>query len=463
MTRLPLPVPVTTVSLHRRWRRLITGGPLRRRVVALAWPAVGEQLLQMALGFVDMILVGRIGAAAITAVGLSDQLVMLIMVGFAALNVGTTALVARHYGAREHTEACEAGRQALLVTAGLGLLLGAGAFGFAVPALSLMGAEPQVLARGAPYFRLMCVSVPFLALSVVGNAIMRGAGDTRTPLWIAGVANAFHVVAAVVLIFGYLGLPRLEVTGAGIATMLSRVLAAGLTLWILATGRTRIRLSLRRPAGRPDTLRRLLRVGLPAAGEQLLMRLGMTGYARIVAGLGTAAYAAHRVALNAESLSFTPGFGFALAATTLVGQGLGARQPRVAEAAGYQTLRYAATLMSVLGAFFFLFSRPLVLVFTSDPEVVAMASVCLKIVGLAQPALASCMVMAGALRGAGDTRWTLAITVTGIWLVRIPLALLFTSRLGLTGAWVAMTVDLAVRGTLMYLRYRGGNWRELHI
>jgi putative MATE family efflux protein len=255
------------------------------------------------------------------------------------------------------------------------------------------------------------------------------------------------------------------VLGAGIATLTARSLSGLVTLWVLMTGRSCLRLSL---AGfktwQGETLTRLLRVGLPAAGEQFMMRLGMTGYARIIAGLGTAAFAAHRVALNVESLSFTPGFGFALAATTLVGQGLGARKPRAAEAAGYQTLHYAVVLMSAMGVVFFTFSRPMVLVFTRDPQVVDLASICLKIVGLAQPVLASSMVMAGALRGAGDTRWTLFITAFGIWLVRIPLALLFTGLgFGLPGAWVAMSIDLAVRGTLMFWRYRAGRWKTIQI
>ncbi len=432
----------------------------------LAWPAVAEQLLQMALGIVDTIMVGRIGAAAIAAVGLSDQLVMLILVSFAAFNVGTTALVARHVGAREPERARSVAQQAMLTSAGLGLVLGLTVTGFASGALVLMGAEPHVLSLAVPYFRLMCLSVPFLALSLVGNAIMRGAGDTRTPLYIAAVVNLYHVVAAFLLIFGHLGFPRLEVLGAGIATLTARMLAAGLGLWVLAAGRTRIRLSLRDClTWRTAELGRLLRIGLPAAGEQFFMRLGMTAYARVVAGLGTIPYAAHRVALNAESISYTPGFGFSLAATTLVGQGLGARKPRTAQAAGYQTLGYAAAVMSFMGALFFLFARPLVTVFTADPEVVALASVCLKIVGVVQPALASSMVMAGALRGAGDTRWTLAITAGGIWLVRLPLAVALTGPLamGLPGAWVAMSLDLTVRGLFMFLRYRAGRWQRIQV
>ncbi|HSW11013.1 MAG TPA: MATE family efflux transporter [Bacillota bacterium] len=452
-----------------RWRRVLLrffrGGILRRRVVALAWPAVAEQMLQNALGIVDMILVGGIGPAAIAAVGMSDQIVMLVLVSFAAFNVGTTALVARHAGSRDMAAAARVAHQAILVSFGLGTSLGAIAFMAAPRALTLMGAAPDVLVLGTPYFRLMCASIPFLALSVVGNATLRGIGDTRTPLYVAVAVSLLHMTLAFLLIFGHLGLPRLGVVGAGIATLSARTLSGVVTLWVLLSGRSLLQLSfsgLRKWQG--ETMLRLLRVGLPAAGEQFVMRLGMTLYARIIAGLGTAAFAAHRVALTAESLSFTPGFGFALAAATLVGQGLGARKPRAAEAAGYQTLHYAVAMMSSMGLVFFIFSRPLVLVFTQDPEVVDLASLCLKIVGLAQPVLASSMVMAGALRGAGDTRWTLLITASGIWLLRIPLALLLTNLgLGLPGAWVAMTVDLTIRGALMYWRYRAGRWKSIQI
>jgi len=299
---------------------------------------------------------------------------------------------------------------------------------------------------------------------MVCNASMRGAGDTRTPLYITIGMNAIHLVFSYVLIFGKLGLPAFGILGAAISSIVARWLGASVALFLLASGRGRLR--LRRPwplAPNPVIIRRILQVGVPAALEQLVMRLGQMSYFRIVSSLGTAAVAAHRLALQAESLSFSPGMGFGVAATTLVGQGLGAKKPSLAEAGAYQTFRVAGVIMGTMGIVFVLWPAAICRLFIDDPEVVALGASALRIVGLAQPGLALTMVTAGALRGAGDTRWTLAITMFGIWLVRVPVAyfLVITLGWGLTGAWIAMSVDLWVRGLSMLARFRSGGWKRV--
>lgn len=195
------------------------------------------------------------------------------------------------------------------------------------------------------------------------------------------------------------------------------------------------------------------------------MRIGQLFYTMIIASLGTVAYAAHQVALNAESISFNPGFGFALAATTLVGQYLGADKPELAEQFGYRASKMAVVFMSIMGVVFFLFAEQIVYLFTPDQEVIALASVCLRIVAVSQPALAAQMVFAGGLRGAGDTRGILWITLTGFMVVRVGLTLILSLwlDLGLIGAWIAMGVDLYYRSILMWSRFRRGSWKTLKI
>ena len=216
---------------------------------------------------------------------------------------------------------------------------------------------------------------------------------------------------------------------------------------------------------RPDAvpLRRILNIGLPAGAEQLMMRLGMITYATTVAALGTAAFAAHQIALQAESLSYMPGFGFAIAATTLVGQGLGADDPARAKADTYQAYRLALVLMSFMGLIFFFFPEQIMSIFIDDPVVIRLGVWPLRLVAFSQPMLATMMVFAGALRGAGDTRATLGITAAGLWLVRVPLAFLLTPTLGLVGAWIAMGVDLNLRGLGMFLRFRSGKWATIKV
>jgi putative MATE family efflux protein len=212
-------------------------------------------------------------------------------------------------------------------------------------------------------------------------------------------------------------------------------------------------------------IRRILRVGLPSGLEQLLLRTGQMFFARILAEMGTVAYAANQVAMNAWSMSFMPGFGFALAATTLVGQGLGAKDPDAAQQRGYTAYRMGAAFMGAMGLVFLLFPAQIVGFFTNEAQVVELGALPLQMVGLIQPILAATMIFAGGLRGAGDTRFPMAVTGVSIWLLRLPLAYLFGLVLGwgLLGAWSALALDLSMRGLLNFLRFRGGRWKSVQV
>ena len=248
---------------------------------------------------------------------------------------------------------------------------------------------------------------------------------------------------------------RQAATGRGIGGLL--------VTWMLFQGRSRLRLRL---AGFiPDLaqVKRILNIGLPAGGEPLLMRLGQTAFAVTVASLGTQVFAAHQLALQGESISYMPGFGFAVAATTLTGQHLGARDPGRARSDARLAQMLGVLIMSVMGVLFFVFAAQIMGLFISDPVVIRLGVWPLRLVAFSQPALATLMVLSGALRGAGDTRATLFITSAGLWLVRLPLALLLVSPLGLIGAWIAMGVDLNARGLGMWLRFRSGHWAHIKV
>ncbi len=459
---------------HMTAARLRTAAALRNRTAGtsavletlrLALPAAGEQLLGMLVGIVDTFLVGHIGAAALAAVGLANQWVFLTNALFGAIGVGSTALIARSIGAKDGPLANRVLRQSVLLGAAIGVAATVLGVALAGPAVALMGAEPEALGPGTTYLRI--VSAVFLpaTLMFICNAAMRGAGDTRTPLRIMFIVNGINIVVAWSLINGAFGLPRMGVTGSALGAATARLAGGILAVGTLARGRGALRLGLDSLRPDWDLIRRILRVGIPSGLEQLLFRFGQMSYARVVATLGTAAFAAHQVALSAESLSYMPGFGFAVAATTLVGQALGAQSPKQAERNGYTAFAIGATLMGVMGVVFILFPLPLIRFFTSDPEVIALGTTPLRIVGLAQPALAATMIINGALRGAGDTRYPLYIVAGCIWGIRVPLAILFISimGLGLEWAWVAMSVDLLFRGLFAFLRYRGGKWKMIQV
>lgn len=421
----------------------------------------------MVVGIIDTAMVGRLGAAALAAVGLGAQLMHASIAVFGAVTTGTTALVARFIGAGDPDNAANTARQSLLFGGGLAAVVGGLLLLFAPQVLRVLfgGADQEVLEWAAVYVRVIALALVPQFILIVVNGILRGSGDTRTPMYIMALVNATNVVLNYILIFGVGPFPRLGITGAAIATAVAHVVGGVTALSILLSSRKGIKLDLRKSL-RLDlaSLRRVLNIGIPAGLEQVMMQTAQIAYTMIVSSLGTVAYAAHRVALNAESLSFMPGFGFALAATTFVGQGLGARDPALAERSGREAARMAMSVMSTMGIIFFLFPGFFVSFFTDDPAVIDTAAQVLRIVAIGQPFLAWTMVYAGGLRGAGDTRTVLLITATSVFVTRIGLAYtLVRLGLGLNGAWIAMVIDLIVRGSVLKYRFAKGAWKYVRI
>jgi putative MATE family efflux protein len=426
---------------------------------------MGEQLLSMMVGLVDTFLVGHLGAAPLAAVGLANQWVFLVISLFSSVAVGSTALIARFIGARDPEQANYVLRQSMLMA----LVIGAAAMGlgllFARPAVQLLGALPDSVDLATAYLSVVSGVFVFSALMFVGNACLRGAGDTRTPLYIMMVVNVLNIVVAWTAINGPFGLPKLGVVGSALGAVAGRSVGGILVLAILLRGRAGLHLRFEGLRLDRDMIQRILRVGVPTGIEQLFFRTGQMVFTRIVAGLGTIELAASQVAITGWSLSFMPGFGFAVAATTLVGQALGAEDPDRAERLGYTSARMGALLMGAAGIAFLLFPAQIVGFFTEDPEVIAIGTLPLQMVGLIQPLLASNMIFAGGLRGAGDTRFPMIVTGVSIWLIRLPLSVLLAVTLGwgLPGAWAAFGFDLSLRGVLNFLRFRAGTWKTVQV
>jgi putative MATE family efflux protein len=330
--------------------------------------------------------------------------------------------------------------------------------------LVIFQAADDVLDLGEVYLSTVASTFAAMAIMLVGTAALRGVGDTRTPMLIMAVVNVVNMVVAYVLIYGIGPFPALGVLGSALGAAIGRVVGFALVIGVLVRGHRGLRLRSRLLLPDATQFRRIIAIGAPAGAEMLVLRGGMMAFVATVASLGTSALAAHQIALTSESLSFMPGFGFSVAATTLVGQALGARRPRLAERSGWTACGMAALIMSAMGLLFFLFPEKFMAAFTDDPVVIALGSGPLRLVALVQPFLAASMVLSGALRGAGDTRWPLAITASGFWGVRLPLAfILAQTPLGLLGAWTGMAIDLALRGIATTLRFRCGGWTSIQV
>lgn len=445
----------------------LTHEKLTSNIIKLALPAVGENLLQTMVIVVEGILVGWLrDADALAAVGLGGFFVFIINSLFMALSIGATALVARAWGARDYERARDVAGQALLMAFGTALLAMALVIPLADELFVLMGAEERVVALGSTYLRLVLSTALFGFPLLVLGGVMRGSGDTRTPMFITLIMNVWNVVVAYGLIFGPGPLPAWGVLGAGMAAASALMLGGCLALFVVLTGRTRIRVEPRRVLRWDrEIMGTVFRLSLPAAAEMVVYRAGFVLFMRMVSSLGTASLAAHQIAVNVESVSYMPGFGLAVAATTLAGQALGARKEDLAEASIRRTMTFALAVMGSMALVFGLFGPQVVRVFGATPEVLALAGLAVRIAALEQLPIAVQMVLSGSLRGAGDTRTPMVVTVVGTLLFRVSAVYLLaiTLHMGLAGVWLGTAVDWTGRAILLYLLFRRGTWKGIEV
>lgn len=459
----PINLPARRFTPRPRLAAFFGEPALVRRVLSLAWPVVMEQTLFAVVGLTDTYVVGHLGANSLAAVGLSNQMINLMASVYGAVATGSMAVVARQIGANERAEANQTTQQSLLAALWIGLLLSILSFIFAPSIMQALGAAEDVIPIGAEYLRISAVTFSVMPTLFIGNAILRALGDTQTPMRIMAVVVVINAGLAFWLVRGE---PDMGANGSALAAMIARGVGGLLVLGVFWRGRYGLRLSWRLPRLDWPRLKRVLNIGLPAGAEQLLLQGALIIMTTTITGLGTAAYAAHQVGLNIMSMSYLPGWGFALAATTLVGQNLGAAAPAQARASGYTAFRLGLAVMALMGVVLFVFDEPLVRAFVpEDSTVVDFGVDAIRIAAFIQPFMAASFVFGGALRGAGDTRTTLMITVGSIWITRVPLAYVLAHPLGLglVGAWLGIGVDFATRATLFWLRFKGGKWQFIRV
>ncbi len=443
-----------------------SAGAIRRLVLRLAWPSIVENMLQSVFGVALLLLVARLGPAAVAGFGAASGLTMVAMSGFFSLSMGATVLVAHATGAGTPAAARLAAKQALLLGLVVGLLATVVGVAFAPQLVAALGAGPDVVREGAAYLRTFALGGVFIVTTFIAGGVLRGTGDARTPMLVTLAPLILSLLLAYPLTFGGLGLPALGLAGAGLASTIARGLDCVALGALLAHPAGAVSVAGRsgwRPAAGP--LRRLAGIGLPSMAESLLRSGGMLLFTVIVFRLGTAVVAAQQIAQQAAFLSMMPGFGFAMAATALVGQALGARDPARADRASWFAARACLTWMGAMGVAFF-FGGPLIMrAFTADPEIIAHGVAALRVIALAQPAQALGIALAGSLRGAGDTRFPMVTTGLAMWAVRLPVAWFcgITLGLGLPGVYLGWVLDAAALGLVTWLRYRTGSWKTRNL
>ncbi|MEW9123275.1 MAG: MATE family efflux transporter [Thermotaleaceae bacterium] len=455
------------VLLKSKLNILLFQHPVRKDVIRIAWPVLAEMLLGSLFSMIDMMMLGRmadaaVAAASVSAVGITNQPLLIGLALAQSLSVGGTAMVARYIGGKQLDRVENTVKHVICLNLFLfAIPLSILGILYTDPIMSFMGAYPETLAVGRLYFKIIMIGFIFQTLNFSLAACLRGAGDTRLPMKINLAVNFLNVIGNAFLIYGLLGFPRLGIIGASISTAASHVLAFIILFGYILKGKSVVTLSLQPFKFNKDILYNLARIGIPASLEQICLRMGILLFVKIVATLGTIIFAAHQICLSVLSLSFNPGQAFGIAASALVGQSLGAGKPIKAQEYAQETRKIGSVISSFIALIFFLFGPQIVGLYTRDPQIISSASMALKVIALVQPFQSSQLILAGGLRGAGDTMWPLVSTFIGILGVRVVLSYLFVVVLGfgLVGAWMAVFVDQFVRWALVYYRFQKGKWK----
>lgn len=438
----------------------------------LAWPTLIEQLLLTCVQYADTAMVGAVGPASTAAIAVSASTTWLINGLFTGLATGFAVLVGRAIGAAELERARRIAVQALLAAVCGGGLLSLLVMFIARYLPGWMGAEPAIRADATAYLTIIAAGYVFNCTLVVCSNLLRCAGDSRTPMFFNLLTNIINVILNFFLIFRprdrvlfgrtvHLWGAGQGVSGAAAASVIAVAFSAVMLVIRLWRGGTALRL---RGTGRPRhegaVWSSAFHYGLPVTLERITISGGQIVLTALVTGLGTTALAAHQYAVTAEAMVYLPMFGFSSAATTLVAQSLGARNPRLARRFGDWCLGGGVVMMTVLGGLLFAFAPQLVGLFTRSREVAALGGSVLRVQACAEPLFAASTIIFGALRGSRDNRFAAIAGVVGMWLVRLPLAwiLLRTTRLGLYCVWIAMASDMVARAAIAMIRYRQYRW-----
>ncbi len=442
-------------------------------ILRLSWPTIIEQMMFTVLNFSDTAMVGALGAVATAAVGITSTSIWLSGSVISAVSVGLSIQLAQSVGAGNYKHAKEIVGQSLLTSLVAGTLLGLVFFSLHWHLPVWLGARPEVVPHAQAYLQIISISLLFNMLSSVFSSLLRCMGDTHTPLKYNFTAIVLNVIFNFLLIFPSRDLhlfgmtipmfgAGLGVAGAAWGTALSLAGSATLLFFSLCNKNREIHLLLKKEYLRPDRdiLKNMIFLGVPTAMEQFISTSGQVASTRIVSTLGTVAVAANTLAVSAESLSYMPAYGVSVATTTLVSQSIGAEKKEDAMNFGKLANRLGFCAMIFVGILLFLLAEPLIRLFTQDESVIPLAAAMLRIVAIAQPLNASCSILSGALRGASDVKSPFLIGIFGMWVLRVPLALLFifVFHWGLHGYWIAMVIDNMTKGALSIIRFRQGKW-----
>lgn len=447
---------------HRDW----TQGSIVGNLWGLAWPMSISALVEQLGPTVDMIWMGRLGQSAMAGVGVASLAVLTVNAARMGLNTGLRAMIARAIGGRNTDEANLIAQQGLVAAAIFAVIMAMIGIFFSDTILRLLGVEAEVVATGAAYMRIQLVGSIFMSLAMLANGIMQASGDSMTPMKLIIAARLFHIALSPFLIFGWWIFPRLEVQGAAVTNIIAQAfIGAGIGLWILFSGRSRLKPTMQGFHFDGKVLWRMFKVGLPSSVTGMERNFASLVMVAFISPFGTVAVAAHSLLNRIDPFLHMPAQGFGQAGGVLAGQNLGARQPERAEKTGWIAAFIFTGAMVVASALVLSIPGPLVRIFNSDSELVNVATIFLRIEVINYMVFGFVTVLMSCLNGVGDTWIPMITNLVSIWVVQVPLAYVISKNtgLGVYGVRWAMAIAIVIRALVYVVYWKMGRWKTKRV
>jgi putative MATE family efflux protein len=461
---LPDQVPPPPAVGANRGTTDFTTGSIARHLVVFSVPMFLGNVLQSMYSVVNGIWVGRfLGPAALGAVSVSWPIIFALLALVMGIAMATTVLVSQYYGARRLDMVRRTINNSLLLLLSAGVVISIAGVALAQPALRLINTPPELMVDATHYLRVFLGGIVFMFGYNVFGAILRGLGDSRTPLTFLVWGTLINAALDPLLIFGFGPIPRLGVEGAALAAVVAQAITTFLAARHLNRLRHVVRLDFADLAFDWELTKLTIRIGLPTGLQQVLVALGSLVLTTIINGFGATVAAAYGAGTRIESFIFMPAMTVGMAVSALVGQNLGAgKEGRVKEIVAW-SVGIGTGISVLLSAVIFLFPRALLGIFTTDPALLDVGSGYLRIVALSYPLFATMFAIGGVMRGAGDTVPVMLITLASLWIVRLPLAGRWSRmpEFGLSGVWWAVVASSALGLALTWAYYATGRWKRM--
>ena len=442
-----------------------TTGSIRRAIFMLSIPMILEMLMESIFAIVDIFFVSKVSVNAVATIGLTESVVTLVYAVAIGLSMAATAVVARRIGEKDVKGASQATVQVIFLGVAVAAIISVIGILYPKEILSLMGAKPDLIAEGYGYTQVLLGGNVTIMLLFLINAVFRGAGNASIAMWTLILSNGLNIILDPMFIFGFGPIPEFGVQGAAIATTIGRGSAVIFQLVVLFYGWGKIKIGIRDLVFRLEVMWNLIKVSLGGIGQFLIGTSSWVFLMRIMSEFGSDVLAGYTIAIRVMLFTLMPSWGMSNAAATLVGQNLGAQKPDRAERSVWKTGQYNAWFMALVSIIYLIFARQIIMLFTTEPEVIKFGAMCLRVIAAGYVFYAYGMVVIQSFNGAGDTKTPTYINFVCFWMFQLPLAYLAAIQFeaGPKGVFWAITLAEVLIAVIGVWWFRKGKWKEVKV